>query len=355
MEVADGRVLGAGTAHGGGAEPAQPEGPPVEPPPPGPPHRTHAELREIIESLPAASLTVLPGGAPGNIARILSDLAVESELFGGGEDGAGDSASWSGVGRPGAYRAAEARGYGLTVTWYTPYLEKPVALRVAPPPPMRRSGWDALADSAAAAGEAGAIIYLDGYALPSLGELDGVDWFDRIRESGAALLWDLAHPGIVTPHRETIREALRTVVSPSRQSGPTASGPSGCGPTLFASKAELAPLGGITDLPEILSSRPRVSGELYLVYKEPPEGATLYRVTAAGLEELSRYRGPTVTPLETTGLGDAFVAGWIKGLLNERHRPEGRPSEDGARPSDALLSLAHETARRCALKVGGAV
>lgn len=287
------------------------------PPPSDTPHTGGAEIRAIIDALaqefPQQRLTQLPGGAPGNIRRVLAELSIESAL-----SPAPDRSSW-----------------GAAVTWYSPYTPEPLALRVSPPPPIPAADWNRLA----AALDEHTLLYLDGYALPGLLQL-GARWFRRAAAAGAALLWDLAHPGVVAHHPEEIRHALRELA---------VDGPGEAEPrvTVFASAAELAPLGGVQNL------RPP-SGALHIVYKEPPAGATLYRLTPSAAVRVAQYRGATVTPMETTGLGDAFVAGWIAGLLGD-DRPENGHDD---RPDDRWtrrLALAHETARRCALQVGGRI
>lgn len=296
------------------------------PPPADTPHCDDREIRAILETLPEEGVTVLPGGAPGNIRRILEQLDVAGEIT---------------VAMPEERR-------GISVTWYTPHRPGPLALRVSPPPPISAREWDLIG----AGLDHNMILYLDGYAVPSLLENPGPDWFARAGASGARLLWDLAHPGVVAAHAKGIRAAIYNLAAAcSDASGEPRA-------TIFGSEAELAPLGGLLGL-----QPPR--GAVDLVYKEPPAGASHYRLaaattaSAARVEPLARYRGPTVTPLETTGLGDAFVAGWIAGLSGcprAGAAPDRAPStapDPSTAPLEFRLTVAHAAARRCAGRVGG--
>ena len=72
-------------------------------------------------------------------------------------------------------------------------------------------------------------------------------------------------------------------------------------------------------------------------------GATVYRLHGEEVKLVARHRGESVKPIETTGLGDAFVAGWIATLLDGSTSPKG------------CAERAHDVARLCAANVGGTI
>lgn len=272
-------------------------------PPPGPPHGRREEVEAIAATLPVGGRTVLAGGAPGNVGRVLSQLGVESRVA----------------------AASATRAPGLSVTWFTPGRDAPLALRVAPPQPIDAEGWGGVAAEL----DASTIFYLDGYAAPSLLTIAGGAALRTIVRSGAHVIWDLAHPAVVAAHRDAIRAAVGRF-GEARADG------TGGGLTLFATAEEVALLGGIDAL------RPG-QGDVDLVLKESPDGATLYRLGGERIVERARFRGEVVVPHEATGIGDAFVAGYIAAMIAA---PDG---DDAGR----RLARAHDAARRCALAVGG--
>ena len=95
-------------------------------------------------------------------------------------------------------------------------------------------------------------------------------------------------------------------------------------------------MGGLATFVENLSG-----AKITVVKKEPPTGATVYRLDGTAVQPGARFRGESVQAIETTGLGDAFIAGWITALL------------DGVTSLRDRVERAHEVACLCATRVGG--
>ncbi|GEM_PF-6908401 len=295
----------------------------------GPVHRPSEELRRFLDRIdlgtvrrPAPGVTIRAGGAAGNVARVLAERGHGSSLYGAvGSDDFRERYT-AVLGRPPTGGLInphlwDAETTGHSITWYDPTGEEESRTLVSPPPTLPQEIWPALLSSDAA------IVYIDGYALP--GYLTSDDSHSRdFVASGASLVLDLAHPDITDRCAAELGALLARLVAARSQT------------TVFASAAELAPLGGL----EVLATSIE-GGKMTLVLKEPPFGATAYRLHRGGAEVLTHYRGEVVRALETTGLGDAFVAGWIAAIL------------DGLRSADELLWRAHAAAQACALCVGG--
>lgn len=265
------------------------------------------------------------GGAAGNVARMLAERGHRNSLYGAvGPVGSDDFREQytALLGRPPVgglidVHFWDAETTGHSITWYDPSGEDERQILVSPPPTLPHGIWRALLSSGAA------IVYIDGYALPEYLGGDESHSNDFVA-SRASLVFDLAHPYVTGRCAAELSALLARLAA------------AGCETTVFASAAELAPLGGL----EVLATSIE-EGTMTLILKEPPFGATAYRLHRGGAEVLAHYRGEIVRALETTGLGDAFVAGWIAATL------------DGLQSADELIRRAHATAQACALCVGG--
>lgn len=295
----------------------------------GPVHRPPAELRRLLDGIdlgtvgaPASGVTIRAGGAAGNVANMLAERGHRCSLYGAvGSDGYGERYTAL-IGRPavcGLIRPHlwDAERTGHSITWYDPSGEAESRFVVSPPTTLPLEIWPALPATDAT------VVYIDGYALGGYCTGDSLHARDLV-PSGASLLLDLAHPYVTDRCADELGRFLARVVTTGREA------------TVFASAAELAPLGGL----EVFATSFE-QATITLVLKEPPFGATAYRLHRGAAEVLSQYRGEVVRAVETTGLGDAFVAGWIAALL------------DGRESADELLRRAHASAQACALCVGG--
>jgi 2-dehydro-3-deoxygluconokinase len=311
----------------------------VYPPPEGldgPVHRSYQETKDILADVKPGlqggtdpGVTLRAGGAAGNAARILADLGHASTLRGAvGEDVLAAryrSLLHNGVHSEAVEQRLEvttAAPTGVSVTWYEPYGNDRPGCLVSPPPVLLPAFWNnVLRDLPGTA-----LLYLDGYALPSFFHSPVSGQTDRLAQTGASLLLDLAHPAVTGGYADQLLSVLRTLAS------------AGTRVTVFASAEELAPLGGRDSVASAVKR-----GSVTLIRKEPPAGATVYRLHGGRAEPVARHHGESVHPIETTGLGDAFVAGWIAALL------------DGLTSPAEQAERAHAVALRCAGQVGGAI
>ncbi len=296
----------------------------------GPVHRPPEELNRLLHRVdigtalrPAAGVTTRAGGAAGNVARVLAERGHPSSLYGAvGRDDFRERYTTQ-LGRPPLAGLIDAhlwdtKSTGYSITWYDPSGQETSRALVCPPPTLPQEIWPALRSSNTT------IVYLDGYALPGFLTGGNAHSLDLVT-SGASLVLDLAHPYVTGRCAAELGALL---------AGPAVAGR---GPTVFASTEELAPLGGLNALAASIDK-----GSMLLVIKEPPVGASVYRLHRHRAEVLTQFRGAVVRAVDTTGLGDAFVGGWIAAVL------------DGQQSADELVRRAHAAAQACALCVGGA-
>lgn len=298
----------------------------------GPVHRPPEALRRFLDRIdigtvrrPASGVTMRAGGAAGNVARMLAERGHRTSLYGAvgpvGRDEFREQYTAL-LGRPPVDGLIDAHFWdaettGHSITWYVPSSGDEGQILVSPPPTLPHEIWPALLSSDAD------IVYIDGYALPEYLSGSRSHSHDFVA-SRASLVFDLAHPYVTDRCAAELGAFLARLVAAR------------CETTVFASAAELAPLGGLDVLATSIEE-----GPMTLVLKEPPFGATVFRLHGGGTEVIAHYRGEVVRALETTGLGDAFVAGWIAAIL------------DGLQSADELVRRAHSAAQACALCVGG--
>lgn len=293
-------------------------------------HRTSQEVESVLTSVGqdlwtggAPGATVRDGGAPANVARILRRLGHECTLAGVlGDDHLADHYRALADSPSTRFTIAAGATTGVSVTWYRPYHPDSGRLIVSPPPPLPQAFRQHLVDDIASH----TLVYLDGYALPSFLADDPPTLAPKLAATGASIFIDLAHPAVVGAHAPALASFLAAL----------AAGPANL--TIFASTEELRPMGGIAALNTAVGR-----GTLTLVQKEPPKGSTIYRLGRPHPQRVAQHYGATAQPIETTGLGDAFIAGWLAAIL------------DGAPSAHEFAARAHETALLCARQVGGDV